>query len=72
MIDLLILSNTSWTFGNFFSRVFTFGIGDGVSTSLVKGAAHAGKGKCVIVKDTKDLASQVGCDFLFNALIVYC
>ena len=45
-------------------RVFTFGIGDGVSTSLVKGAAHAGKGKCVLVKDTKDLPDQVSVPFL--------
>ena len=41
-------------------RVFTFGLGRGYSTTPVKGPARAGKGKFVIVKDTKDLPAQVG------------
>lgn len=40
-------------------RVFTFGIGDGVSTSLVRGLARAGRGKYELIADVKNLPEKV-------------
>ncbi|KAL3888724.1 hypothetical protein ACJMK2_001087 [Sinanodonta woodiana] len=42
-----------------YTRVFTVGIGQGASTTLVRGLAKAGNGKEVFVKDTERLQSKV-------------
>ncbi|XP_048774197.1 von Willebrand factor A domain-containing protein 5A-like isoform X3 [Ostrea edulis] len=41
------------------TRVFTFGIGDGCSTELIREVAKASKGKATFVKDTDRLQSKV-------------
>lgn len=35
-------------------RVFTFGVGHGASTSLIKNVAKAGAGRATFIKDEKD------------------
>ncbi|XP_071169761.1 von Willebrand factor A domain-containing protein 5A-like [Mytilus edulis] len=41
------------------TRVFTFGIGDGVSTSLIKNVAKASSGKAVFIKDQDNMKAKV-------------
>ena len=41
------------------ARVFTFGIGEGASTSLVNGLARSGQGKAMFVKDEERLQPKV-------------
>ncbi|XP_076104765.1 von Willebrand factor A domain-containing protein 5A-like [Mytilus galloprovincialis] len=41
------------------TRVFTFGIGDGVSTSLIKNVAKASRGKAVFIKDNDNMKAKV-------------
>ena len=41
------------------TRVFTFGIGDGVSTSLIKNVAKASKGKAIFIKDKDNMQAKV-------------
>ncbi|CAG2188436.1 unnamed protein product [Mytilus edulis] len=40
-------------------RVFTFGIGDGASTSLIKNVAKASNGKAVFIKDNDNMQAKV-------------
>jgi len=47
-----------------FGRLFSFGIGEGASTSLVKGIARAGRGKAEFTKDDERLQPLVR-QFLF-------
>jgi hypothetical protein len=39
--------------------VFTIGIGDGCSEALVKGAAKAGAGKAIFIKDSDDVQGKI-------------
>ncbi|XP_061170035.1 von Willebrand factor A domain-containing protein 5A-like [Saccostrea echinata] len=41
------------------TRIFTFGIGDGCSTELIKEVAKASRGKATFVKDNERLASKI-------------
>ncbi|XP_061169693.1 von Willebrand factor A domain-containing protein 5A-like isoform X2 [Saccostrea echinata] len=41
------------------TRIFTFGIGEGCSTELVRGVAKASRGKATFVKDNERLKSKV-------------
>lgn len=41
------------------TRVFTFGIGEGVSTSLIKNVAKASRGKAVFIKDNDNMKAKV-------------
>lgn len=43
----------------FLHRVFTFGMGDGCSTELIRDVAKAGNGKATFVKDSDRLQSKV-------------
>ena len=42
------------------SRVFTFGIGSGASTALVKGLAKAGNGTAEFIQEGERLQPKVG------------
>ncbi|XP_063434776.1 von Willebrand factor A domain-containing protein 5A-like isoform X2 [Mytilus trossulus] len=41
------------------TRVFTFGIGEGVSTSLIKGVANASNGKATFIRDKDNMQAKV-------------
>ncbi|CAC5412219.1 unnamed protein product [Mytilus coruscus] len=41
------------------TRVFTFGIGDGASTSLIKNVAKASNGKAIFIKDKDNMQEKV-------------
>ncbi|XP_052099163.1 von Willebrand factor A domain-containing protein 5A-like isoform X2 [Mytilus californianus] len=41
------------------TRVFTFGIGDGASTSLIKNVAKASNGKAIFIKDKDNMQAKV-------------
>ncbi|XP_052101766.1 von Willebrand factor A domain-containing protein 5A-like [Mytilus californianus] len=41
------------------TRVFTFGIGEGVSTSLIKGMANASNGKATFIRDKDNMHAKV-------------
>ncbi|XP_071167548.1 von Willebrand factor A domain-containing protein 5A-like isoform X5 [Mytilus edulis] len=41
------------------TRVFTFGIGDGASTSLIKNVAKASNGKAIFIKDNDNMQAKV-------------
>ncbi|CAG2190010.1 unnamed protein product [Mytilus edulis] len=41
------------------TRVFTFGIGEGVSTSLIKGVANASNGKATFIRDKDNMHAKV-------------
>ena len=51
-----------------FGRLFSFGIGEGASTSLVKGIARAGRGKAELIKEGERLQPLVSQRSIFPLL----
>ena len=49
--------------------MFTFGIGSGASTELVKGLAKAGNGSAEFIKEGERMQSKVSLHILFNPWI---
>ena len=50
-----------------FSRIYTVGIGNGISPSFIKGMAEAGKGKCEFVKDD-DILEEKAINLLHSSI----
>ena len=52
-------------------RCFTFGIGSGASTALVRGIARAGNGSAEFIADDERMQSKVS-DYIFIIAMVQC
>ena len=53
-----------------FVRCFTFGIGSGASTALVRGIARAGNGSAAFIADNERMQSKVNWNFVIIGKIV--